>query len=258
MRAEDLAQRALATRIAESTTTAERQALLEWAESLLAITRSNDSALSKTRQAFAATLTRDVAWPASRLVAAEIRRLGWDDRGLKSKWAIGAAGTAMVAFGTQGAGIAALGGAIGVPLWLVFGAGGAFLGMLYEELRAPPKTASAHVPKAPARQVADAVVIKQADARTSSTTPAEEELLPGRTESRGKLKAGDVITCVRCGNERAVSKAWLDALSAKRGDGSADPSLVGAILAKLKCSVCGSRSVTLQAEPQSTTHTGRE
>lgn len=58
------------------------------------------------------------------------------DRGLKSKWGLSAAGAAAVAFGTQGAGIAALGGAIRVPLWLVFGAGGAFLAMLYQELQA--------------------------------------------------------------------------------------------------------------------------
>ena len=37
-------------------------------------------------------------------------------------------------FGGQGAGIAALGAAIGVPLWVVFGAGAAFAGVLYEEI----------------------------------------------------------------------------------------------------------------------------
>ena len=34
----------------------------------------------------------------------------------------------------QGAVIVALGGAIGVPLWVVFGAGGAFAGLLIEEI----------------------------------------------------------------------------------------------------------------------------
>ena len=46
----------------------------------------------------------------------------------------GGAALGLVLFGTQGAGIAALGAAIGVPLWIVFGAGAAFLGVLYEEI----------------------------------------------------------------------------------------------------------------------------
>ena len=42
----------------------------------------------------------------------------------------------------QGAGIAALGTAIGVPLWVVFGAGAAFLGEIYERFtgRRRPET----------------------------------------------------------------------------------------------------------------------
>lgn len=38
-------------------------------------------------------------------------------------------------FSGQGAGIAALGGAIGVPLWVVFGAGGAFVGVFIDEAK---------------------------------------------------------------------------------------------------------------------------
>ena len=38
-------------------------------------------------------------------------------------------------FGSQSAGIAALGTAIGVPLWVVLGAGAAFANSLIEELK---------------------------------------------------------------------------------------------------------------------------
>jgi len=47
---------------------------------------------------------------------------------------LGGAAVGLALFGTQGAGIAALGTAIGVPLWVVFGAGAAFLGVLYDEI----------------------------------------------------------------------------------------------------------------------------
>jgi hypothetical protein len=46
----------------------------------------------------------------------------------------------------QGAGIAALGGAIGLPLWVVFGAGGAFLGVLIEEIRKSRRSSSEKTP----------------------------------------------------------------------------------------------------------------
>lgn len=39
-----------------------------------------------------------------------------------------------VFFWWSGAGIAAFGTAIGVPVWVVLGAGGVFLGALYEEI----------------------------------------------------------------------------------------------------------------------------
>jgi hypothetical protein len=47
---------------------------------------------------------------------------------------MGAAATGAALFGGKAAGLAALGTAIAVPLWVVFGAGGAFMGVLYEEL----------------------------------------------------------------------------------------------------------------------------
>jgi hypothetical protein len=62
----------------------------------------------------------------------EIKRVGWDQRGLPERITLSAAAVAALIFSGQGAGIAALGGAIGVPLWVVFGAGGAFIGVLIE------------------------------------------------------------------------------------------------------------------------------
>ncbi len=62
------------------------------------------------------------------------KRLTWDERGLKSRLGLSGAAAGLVIFGGQGAGIAALGTAIAVPLWVVLGAGATFAGFLYEEL----------------------------------------------------------------------------------------------------------------------------
>jgi hypothetical protein len=68
------------------------------------------------------------------LIAKSLKTAAWDKRGLPARLALSAAIAGVLFFGGQGAGIAALGSAIGLPLWVVFGAGGAFLGVLYEEI----------------------------------------------------------------------------------------------------------------------------
>lgn len=127
-------QRAVALYVAKEASTQEREALLFWLLHLVAIRKSD---LTVTRKAYLAlkfTLDSQMIWPMIKLVGTELKRIGWDERGIKSKAAIAASGTAIALFGTQGAGIAALGGAIGVPLWVVFGAGVYFAATLIEEL----------------------------------------------------------------------------------------------------------------------------
>lgn len=68
------------------------------------------------------------------MVGRELKRLGWDERGLKGRLGVGGAATGLLLFGSQGAGIAALGTAFAVPLWVVFGAGATFIGVLYDEI----------------------------------------------------------------------------------------------------------------------------
>jgi hypothetical protein len=41
----------------------------------------------------------------------------------------------LAAFGSQGAGVAALGTAVGVPLWVISGAGASMAGVLLDELK---------------------------------------------------------------------------------------------------------------------------
>jgi hypothetical protein len=125
-------QRALAVRIASQANPAEKEALSRWIEHLLEIKASNLPALQKAKQAISLTASDGVVLPAVKIIAREIKRLGWDDRSVPARLGLGVAAVGLAYFRGQGAGIVALGGGVGVPLWVVFGAGATFLGVLYE------------------------------------------------------------------------------------------------------------------------------
>ena len=124
----------LAVRLANEADEPERQLLLNWAHQLIAIRDSNLSAFEKAQKAITATVESKAIIPFVNTVGREIKRLGWDERGWSGRIGFFAAAFAAILLPGTGAGIAALGGAIGVPLWVVFGAGGAFAGVLIDEL----------------------------------------------------------------------------------------------------------------------------
>ena len=127
--------RTIAVNIVKATSETDRELLQRWGQSLLEIKRSDGSTFNKAKRTLQVSAKSDSLIPLVKLLAKETQRLGWEERGLPARIAIAAAIAALVTTGGSGAGIAALGGAIGVPLWIVFGAGGAFLGVLLEELR---------------------------------------------------------------------------------------------------------------------------
>lgn len=69
-----------------------------------------------------------------KMVGSEIKRLGWDERTQTQRLGLAGAGVGLALFGGAQAGIAALGTAIGVPLWVVTGGGAAFASLLIEEI----------------------------------------------------------------------------------------------------------------------------
>jgi hypothetical protein len=127
--------REIATRIATTASEQEREALLLWMVQLLQVRDSSSNSVQKAKRAVVLTSKSKVIWPMVKLLAHEVKRVGWDERGTKSRFGIAGAGVGLAFFGTQGAGIAALGGAIGVPLWVVLGAGAYFAPVLIDELR---------------------------------------------------------------------------------------------------------------------------
>lgn len=128
-------QHAVAVRIAATASEQEREALLRWMLQLIKIRESGVSSVQKAKQAIQITSQSKVIWPVAKILGQEVKRLGWDERGTKSRFGIVGAGVGLALFGTQGAGIAALGTAVGVPLWVVLGAGAYFAPVLIEELR---------------------------------------------------------------------------------------------------------------------------
>jgi hypothetical protein len=132
---EEPEQRAVAIRVATRASATEREALLLWMVQLIQIRESSLPSLQKAKQALRLTAQSKVVWPVVKILAQEVKRLGWDERGTKSRFGIAGAGVGLALFGTQGAGIAALGTAIGVPLWVVLGAGAYFAPVFIEELK---------------------------------------------------------------------------------------------------------------------------
>lgn len=124
----------LAARIAGSVSPAERDALSSWVSHLLQVRASSAPSFEKARSALAATMDRRLIWPALRTVAKEGRRLGWNERSAGARLGLAGAAAGIVLFGSPTATIAALGTAVGVPLWVVFGSGATFARALQQEL----------------------------------------------------------------------------------------------------------------------------
>lgn len=136
MTEEQSTQRQLAIKVATTVNDLERDALLRWASGLLDIRNRDLPAMKKAKEAIQLTASSKVVRPTAKLMGREVKRLAWDERGMKSRFSLIGIGIGAAVFGGQSVGIAAFGTAIGVPLWVVLGAGGAFAAMLIEELKA--------------------------------------------------------------------------------------------------------------------------
>ena len=151
---ETSSNRQLAVRVLSNADDMQRKALSDWAEGLLVIRNSNKSVVKKGREAIQFTAKSKVLIPLLKIIAKEIKidqfdasklnleskgsinrsiKSFWDNRSFPMKIGIGVFSTSLIIFGTQGAGIAAFGTAIGVPLWVVLGTGATFAAVLYEE-----------------------------------------------------------------------------------------------------------------------------
>ncbi|MCO5089886.1 hypothetical protein [Bosea sp. (in: a-proteobacteria)] len=127
-------QRQVAVFVAEAATPSDLDAIKTWAGKLLEIRASSMSKLAKAKAAVSLTAPSKVVWPVAKMVAKEAKRIGWDDRSKTARLGLGGAAVGAAVFGGKSAGIAALGTAVGVPLWVVLGAGASFANVLIEEV----------------------------------------------------------------------------------------------------------------------------
>jgi hypothetical protein len=127
-------QKALVVRIARAVDDPVNDALRLWIAGLLEIRDSNLTTLQKAQRALALTAQKKIVAPIVKTIAREVKRVGWEERTATGRSGLLAAGVGLALFGGQSAGLAAFGTAIGVPLWVVFGAGAAFVAALYKEL----------------------------------------------------------------------------------------------------------------------------
>lgn len=124
----------------------ERRSLLAWLESLLSIRDSGARPLRKARAALNLQDAAGALEPAARATARLLTDVAWKDRSWETRLGVGAMTLAAATAGGGAAGVAALGAAVGVPLWIVLGTGGGFAATLADELRrsldTPPSTSS--------------------------------------------------------------------------------------------------------------------
>lgn len=111
---------------------AEQQLLLHWARGLGVIRQGDLPAHKKVAAVFGLTRDRKATWPLVKLIARTLKHIAWDARSWKFRLSIGAIIATLAAVGNAGADIVALGGGIGLPLWILMGVVGAVVGKLID------------------------------------------------------------------------------------------------------------------------------
>lgn len=135
----DSKSRALARKVVSETinqmTEAEREEVQRWVTRSLTVVENKD--LTKTEKL--AELRRIKPTKAVLRILIALARVvkskAWDNQSWARRLGLGGLAAGAVTFGTQGAGIAAFGTAVGVPLALLTGAGAALLGVVVDELK---------------------------------------------------------------------------------------------------------------------------
>ncbi len=122
-------------RILADITPAQGMALHQWASQLLMLRKSTTSGPEKFQAIIQLTKDAKILIPLIKKIFVELKRTGWDESSWKSRLGMGATLWASLIVGKAAAGIALLGGAIAVPLWIVFGTGDKFVKALITELK---------------------------------------------------------------------------------------------------------------------------
>ncbi len=115
---------------------AEQQRLLGWSRDLGSIRYGTLRGFKKAGAMLALTRDRKAAWPLLKVLTLALRHSIWDARSWTLRLGVGAILGTFVAVENGGAGIVALGGGFGLPLWMLMGAGGVLIGLLADRIKA--------------------------------------------------------------------------------------------------------------------------
>jgi hypothetical protein len=129
---------------------AQREVLADYMTSLLELRGKDLPAQTKVLDSIDLTADRQVLGVLTKGSGRLLAKHAWKDRSWPARMGLSAAALATILTAGQGAAIAVLGTAIGVPLWVVFGSGGAFAGVLVDEIagsRSDPHDTDHQIPR---------------------------------------------------------------------------------------------------------------
>lgn len=126
----------LAKSIVDSASPEQREALLAWAVELKELSKSSLSNIEKVRQAVKSTTSREILAPIFQANLKRTKEILWSERNFTQRFFIIGITIGTLGFSGKMAGLAAFGRAIAVPIWLVLGLGGMFLGAIIDLLQA--------------------------------------------------------------------------------------------------------------------------
>ena len=113
---------------------AQREVLADYMASLILLRQQDLPAQTKVLDSIDLTADKQVLGVLTKGSGRLLAKHAWRDRSWAARIGLSAAALASILTAGQGAGIALLGTAVGVPLWIVFGAGGSFAGALIDEV----------------------------------------------------------------------------------------------------------------------------
>jgi hypothetical protein len=113
----------------------EKRQMLNWFRMLVELRNAPLTRREKARSIARSWSEVGIVLPILREIGRIIKERVWDGRSWSFRLSVGAAAITVSTVGGKKAGLALLGTAVAVPLWVVFGAGAAFAGLIIQELQ---------------------------------------------------------------------------------------------------------------------------
>jgi hypothetical protein len=115
---------------------AEQQRLLGWSRGLGEIRYGTLRGFKKAAAMLALTRDRKATWPLLKVLTLALKHSLWDARSWTLRLGVGSIIAIFVAIGNGSTAIVTLGVGIGLPLWMLIGAGGVLIGLLADKIKA--------------------------------------------------------------------------------------------------------------------------